>query len=117
MNPWTPAAVAMITKLWGQGRTGREIMHEMNAAGHGPFSRPAIIGKARRLGLERRPSPLNRPVEAHQPAKVVEVPRNRCQWPYGHPRQPEFRFCGAKAVTERPYCEEHCREAYQGYGS
>jgi GcrA cell cycle regulator len=38
---------------------------------------------------------------------------NTCRWPIGDPQHADFRFCGAKRVSGRPYCETHTRKAYQ----
>jgi GcrA cell cycle regulator len=35
-----------------------------------------------------------------------------CCWPCGEPGKPGFHWCGAPAMTGRPYCEEHCALAY-----
>ncbi len=32
-----------------------------------------------------------------------------CHWPLGNPGEVEFRFCGDKVVTQRPYCVHHLR--------
>ena len=112
-NPWTPAAVALLKDLWARDKTAKVIMLVLNAAGYGPFTRNAVIGKAGRLELERRPSPLVKPVEAPDVHRPVHVPPNRCQWPTGHPRDADFRFCGAKVVPGQPYCAGHCERAYR----
>ena len=36
-----------------------------------------------------------------------------CCWPIGDPGTPGFRFCGQFAVIGKPYCGEHCRDAYR----
>ena len=35
-----------------------------------------------------------------------------CLWPYGHPNDENFRFCGARALAGKPYCAEHAAIAY-----
>lgn len=35
-----------------------------------------------------------------------------CCWPIGDPGTPEFRFCGAPALSGKPYCAEHAAIAY-----
>ena len=32
-----------------------------------------------------------------------------CHWPLGNPGTADFRFCGDKAVPQRPYCAHHLR--------
>lgn len=112
---WTEARVAILKQLWEQGRSASQIAQEM-----GDVSRNAVIGKAHRLGLKSRPSPIRRevvaraprPVPTPQPRKLAASGR-QCQWPIGHPREAGFHFCGAEAEPDRPYCNEHCALAYR----
>lgn len=30
-----------------------------------------------------------------------------CQWPFGHPGEAEFHFCGKPNLEGRSYCAEH----------
>lgn len=55
MAYWSPANIRTLTDLWEQGKSASEIA---NALPREKFSRNAVIGKAWRLGLSRRPSPL-----------------------------------------------------------
>ena len=45
------------------------------------------------------------------PAAIAGAARCTCHWPFGHPSEPDFRFCGAAAVIGRPYCAEHGKQA------
>ncbi|MDR2413116.1 MAG: GcrA family cell cycle regulator [Rickettsiales bacterium] len=38
---------------------------------------------------------------------------NQCRWPHGDPDSEDFHFCGAPIFVGKPYCYEHCRQAYQ----
>jgi GcrA cell cycle regulator len=65
---WTEERIAILTKMWEGGSTASQIAEEL-----GGVSRNAVIGKAHRLGLKARPSP----VKANDPkpeakAKPVE---------------------------------------------
>jgi GcrA cell cycle regulator len=44
---------------------------------------------------------------------IMDLRESMCRWPMGDPTKPEFRFCGARAVTGLPYCSHHARVAYQ----
>jgi GcrA cell cycle regulator len=44
---------------------------------------------------------------------IATLERNDCRWPIGDPRQPDFHFCGAPKLPDRPYCEIHWRMAFQ----
>jgi GcrA cell cycle regulator len=155
---WTEQRIEMLRRLWGQGQTASQI-----AVALGGVTRNAVIGKAHRLGLTGRPSPIKRDasgaavpkrrpvprralapqpkpmmplqrampaqpqesgVIASQPPAPREQPRNypparahggtkSCSWPMGDPKQPGFHFCGEPSEPGRPYCANHCHQAYQ----
>jgi len=75
---WTDERIDKLRSLWGQGQTASQIADEL-----GGVSRNAVIGKAHRLGLESRPSPVkgNEPAAAPAPseaapaAEAAPVPR------------------------------------------
>ena len=50
---WTDDRVAMLRELWTKGLSASQIAVQL-----GGVSRNAVIGKAHRLGLESRPSPI-----------------------------------------------------------
>ncbi len=50
---WTDERIDRLKTLWGQGMTASQIAEAL-----GGVSRNAVIGKAHRLGLEARPSPV-----------------------------------------------------------
>lgn len=50
---WTDDRVLLLRKLWGEGRTAAEIAREL-----GGVTRNAVIGKAHRLKLSNRVSPI-----------------------------------------------------------
>lgn len=131
---WTDDRVALLKKLWGEGKTAAEIAKEL-----GGVTRNAVIGKAHRLKLSNRVSPIQQnkkpapvkvaantqaPPPPKKPAKEV-VPDNRvrtpltdlkagqCRWPLGDPRDKNFGFCGAECLPGLPYCLEHAQSAYQ----
>jgi GcrA cell cycle regulator len=47
----------------------------------------------------------------------MELRLDECRWPYGDPRDKDFRFCGGRQLDGRPYCGVHCRMAYQPLGT
>ncbi len=109
---WTEQRVATLTRLWEEGRSASQIAEAL-----GDVSRNAVIGKAHRLGLKGRPSPIRRQASAPRPRpakkRQTNVGDRQCHWPIGHPREPGFHFCGEPAEPERPYCAEHCAIAYR----
>ncbi len=52
---WTEQRIEVLRKLWGQGQTASQI-----AAILGGITRNAVIGKAHRLNLPKRSSPIRR---------------------------------------------------------
>jgi GcrA cell cycle regulator len=38
---------------------------------------------------------------------------DQCRWPIGDPQMADFHFCNGVKVPGLPYCEHHCRRAYQ----
>ena len=120
---WDEEKLNKLKKLWDEGLPITKIGIEIGV------SRNAIAGKAHRLGLPKRNSPISKsgdprknqetlPKNSSQqlPLKImlreVEWSRNRCCWPIGDPKLPGFSFCGTSIVPGRPYCEEHSNLAY-----
>ncbi|WP_029728592.1 GcrA family cell cycle regulator [Sphingomonas sp. UNC305MFCol5.2] len=62
---WTEERIDTLKKMWDSGLTATQIAEEL-----GGVSRNAVIGKAHRLGLQSRPSPVkpNEPKAAAEPA-------------------------------------------------
>ena len=130
---WTDERVALLKKLWGDGRTAAEIARALGAG----FTRNAVIGKAHRLKLSSRLSPVSvvpkvraantqkvvRPrlkVSAMPPPKIdikgikmIDLKERMCRWPIGDPQDPDFKFCGCNTVPGLSYCPDHARMAFQ----
>jgi len=71
---WTDERIEKLTKMWEGGATASQIAEEL-----GGVSRNAVIGKAHRLGLKARPSPVKpnereESVAAPRAARAVEPP-------------------------------------------
>jgi GcrA cell cycle regulator len=159
---WNDEAIARLRALWAEGHSTAEIGRRMGV------SKNAVVGKAHRLNLASRPSPIRRdgeksprrrqpkrvhgptlpalsaalspmtvetpriaevrflearpidPPPAERPAPVlraVHTPRPGarvlpCSWPIGEPGTRSFRFCDEESVAGKPYCEDHCAQAY-----
>ena len=65
---WTDERIERLKKMWAKGATASQIADEL-----GGVSRNAVIGKAHRLGLEQRPSPVKpgEEKEAKKPAAAA----------------------------------------------
>ena len=69
---WTDDRIAVLKKLWEGGSTASQIAEEL-----GGVSRNAVIGKAHRLGLKSRPSPVktsDKKKAAKKPASKAAAP-------------------------------------------
>ena len=67
---WTDERIERLKTMWTQGSTASQIAEEL-----GGVSRNAVIGKAHRLGLESRPSPVKPGEEKEKKAKAAPAPR------------------------------------------
>src|SRR5687768_12953864 len=71
---WTEERIERLKKMWKDGATASQIADEL-----GGVSRNAVIGKAHRLGLEQRPSPVKHEDKdkkaASAPAAAKPAPR------------------------------------------
>ena len=115
---WTAENIATLTRLWEEGQSARAIALALGDN----LSRNAVIGKARRLGLAKRPSPIGSPIGAAGKKKPTEPapkqigPRDirdgLCRWPFGDPKKPEFHFCGKPCDSTKSYCTEHRAAAF-----
>ena len=123
-NAWTEERLEKLRKLWNDGLSISQIGEALGV------SRNAIAGKAHRMALPKRPSPISKtatevkkPVKPKPPAEPVNLPlrlqlrnlswsRSKCCWPTGDPKKSGFEFCGKPIVPGKPYCRDHCQEAY-----
>ena len=125
---WTEEKVQELRRLWDAGYSASAIGKQI------ALSKNAVIGKAHRLGLKPRPSPIKRSVvkplpkpfepvapvaepTPTPPMPVVAAPKERsggpkCLWPIGDPGDANFHFCGKPIVPGKPYCADHCAKAY-----
>ena len=139
--PWDDDNVSRLKELWDQGLPTAQIGKLLG------FTKNAVVGKAHRIGLERRPSPIRRtavkpdrkkarspvmPKLAFETSSIEEkiyTPKistftsnvkniftanlkRGCEWPEGHPDEPEFHFCNKERFEDKPYCLNHCVVAY-----
>ena len=127
---WTDERVDLLRRLWGEGKTAAEIAKEL---GEG-VTRNAVIGKAHRLKLSSRVSPIQQntkkvkaevkaavprrpmkkvPIFKGEEVKMEDLREGMCRWPNGDPQTDDFSFCGCKSVEGIPYCSTHAQIAYQ----
>ncbi len=75
---WTEEKVAVLRQYWGSGKSASEIAEII-----GDMSRNAVIGKAHRLGLAGRPSPIKEKTAKPKPKPTIlpVATPNRAQAP------------------------------------
>jgi GcrA cell cycle regulator len=103
---WTKTQIDELVRLWNKGLPTSEIGRLLGT------TKNAVVGKAHRLGLTKRQSPIKKKQEEKQVIRLKELRAGMCSWPHGEPGKPEFHFCGKPAVAGKPYCAEHCAMAY-----
>lgn len=120
VNAWTPALDARLRALWAEGLTGGRIAKEIGR------TKNSVLGRAHRLGLEKRPSPIRhgaapapkRP-KSELPSSVGPLTRgwerggrvDGCQWIEGD--AVGGVKCGAAVLPGTAWCPEHRARVYQ----
>ena len=92
---WTDERIGTLRKMWEGGATASEIATEL-----GGVSRNAVIGKAHRLGLKARPSP----VKANEKKKATTAPKKPAApapKPAAEPRHDAGQTAPVAAASER----------------
>ena len=74
----------------------------------------AVAGEKKSSGTRN----LNKNLAMHQriiqhSLELANLKPNQCRWPIGDPDSENFHFCGAQVFVGKPYCYEHCKQAYQ----
>lgn len=123
---WTEERLNKLKELWTKGLSISQIGEELGV------SRNAIAGKVYRLDLPKRQSPISSKPAAKKQKAAAAIPelvdqadlplklalrnidwsRSKCSWPIGDPKTTAFKFCGKDVVIGKPYCNDHCFEAY-----
>ncbi len=122
-NTWDDLKLKELEDLWMQGHPISKIGEMLGV------SRNSVAGKAHRMGLPKRNSPIsstkkqnlsgindNESIDKIIPLKIklreVQWSRIKCCWPEGDPKLNNFRFCGKDIFPGRPYCDKHSLLAY-----
>ena len=127
---WNSSRVSLLRRYRNEGLSARSIGAKLGA------SRNSVLGKLHRLGVpvltairkakptkeERKPAP---PLPAPAPATkfkflpagsvseiYMSLSADNCRWPEGDPASDDFTFCASKKHKDQPYCEAHCKIAY-----
>ena len=111
---WTEDIIKKLKKMWQVGKPTAEIAKTLG------MSKNSIIGKVHRLNLKVRPSPIKKEAvkiqkkttKTIEKVGLMDLRLTTCRWPIGDPKSEDFCFCGKQTVTGKPYCAQHCQEAY-----
>ncbi|WP_404370970.1 GcrA family cell cycle regulator [Sphingomonas sp. MMS24-J45] len=108
---WTDERIDTLRRMWEAGQTASQIAEEL-----GGVSRNAVIGKAHRLGLQSRPSPVkpNEPAAAKTaappPAPKPAAPVAAAPAPAPVPPRPPVERAAPPVVTAPPVIEDEVEE-------
>lgn len=122
-SPWTDQRVTLLRKLWAEGYVAHFIAVQLG----GGLTKNAVIGKALRIGLEKRRTgaPVSPESErAHVPRPVrpqidrvwrpflgialLDLEREHCRYPKDKGQgRAEFVFCGQPIQAGSSYCGHH----------
>jgi GcrA cell cycle regulator len=100
---WTDERIDQLKAMWERGLTASQIADEL-----GGVSRNAVIGKAHRLGLQSRPSPVKaneapkKPAPPRKPAPAHEAEAPRATAPIAPPPAPSRPVAPAAPVAPAP---------------
>ncbi len=83
---WTPERVERLTQLFEEGLPTAEIGRRLG------LTKNAVIGRLYRSAMTRREPTFKEPPRRN----VFEFAGPCCLWPYGHPNDANFHFCGAR---------------------
>lgn len=126
---WTPERVEVLSAQWNNNILASQIAKTLGT------TKNAVIGKAHRLALPARPSPLSHdgtlqqrrskalarptapretivPLKPQENEPAVLVTRHGCQWINGEPSGDNACKCGKPARSGSPYCPTHHNRCY-----
>ena len=137
---WTPEKEKKLRELWKKGHSASQIAsmlegttrnavigkaHRLNLEARNTSRRSEIKtnkpvnsspeNKNQKIGRKAKFKALllDKNFEKENPIKFHEITDKTCRWPIGHPGDSDFRFCGEPRIPTRPYCGEHCVQAYR----
>lgn len=85
-----------------QVRRGYNAKPRITASGDIPARGPTA-----RAAIEDLEKPVCKKID------LVDLTEKTCKWPHGDPATDDFHFCGNSTKEDTPYCEYHCKLAYQ----
>ncbi len=109
---WTPERISRLTELWADGVSASLIAKEME------LGKNAVIGKAHRLELPRRPSPILRNGPAPKTDVIAEATGaearkladdRKPQWLLSHRMAPSAHSRTCQFIAGEPSSDDTCK--------
>lgn len=98
---WTEERTATLERLWNEGHSSAQIARALGC------TKNQVVGKAHRLHLSARPSPI-KPIAPSEPRHIPADGPTGCRFPLWGNGKPTHEYCGAKQhAPGEPYCSEH----------
>ena len=137
---WTPEREKKLRELWKKGYTASQIAetitgttrnavigkaHRLKLEARAVSKKPPTATKVKiETSAEIKQGKLSRKArfrsllldknfEPENPKKLEELTDETCRWPFGHPFEKEFYFCGRKPMEKFTYCKLHVLYAFQ----
>jgi GcrA cell cycle regulator len=106
---WTDERIDQLKQMWERGMTASQIAEEL-----GGVSRNAVIGKAHRLGLQARPSPVkatdSTPKAAPQSRKTAAPAESAAPRPVAKPKEKPAPVVAAEPRVAAPVSDAGLRD-------
>ena len=139
---WNEEKVNKLKELWGKGNTASQIAeiiggisrnavigkaHRLNlsakiktraATSNQNFENSQEEENKTKRGRKSKFKSLiiEKDFEPENPKQLEELNENTCKWPFGHPDENSFYFCGRSSLKDFSYCKLHLLYAYQPKG-
>lgn len=118
-----PKAVKKTVKKVEEKKATKAVVKK-SAAKSAPKSQNTKDNEKKKTEVKRLPRAVNKDKKVganlamHQriiqhSLELAALKPNQCRWPIGDPDSENFHFCGETVFVGKPYCYEHCRQAYQ----
>ena len=83
-----------------------------------PVEKPKAVAVKEKIVVKTASKKTKKDLALHElliqhALQMASLKPNQCRWPIGDPDSENFHFCGETVFSGKPYCYEHCRQAYQ----